>query len=89
MIALFDLGVVCATPGALDTVSHEEMLVFLRRHSSGDWGDIPPADRKENEYSLKHGFRLLSSYPVGDGSTVWIISEADWSSTTILLPSEY
>jgi hypothetical protein len=61
---------------------------LLRRHLSGDWGELDAHDRRENARSLKHGFRVLSSYPVG-GQKVWIITEADRSSTCLLLPSEY
>lgn len=66
----------------------EDPLRYLTRHASGDWGELDPHDRRENERSLKHGWRLFSSYPVG-GKTVWIITEAERSYTTILLPEEY
>jgi hypothetical protein len=84
------LGRIVATPGALEVLSEagEDPLGFLARHASGDWGELDPHDRRENERSLKHGWRLLSSYPVG-GKTVWITTEADRSVTTILLPEEY
>jgi hypothetical protein len=90
-MARFELGVVVATPGALELLGatgtdHTELL---RRHHGGDWGEVPPEDARENEYGLKHGFRVLSSYPVGEGQRVWIITEADRSATTILLPEEY
>jgi hypothetical protein len=65
---------------------------LLERHASGDWGEVPPEDARENERSLKYGFRIVSSYPVGgeaDGERVWGITEADRSSTCLLLPSEY
>lgn len=89
-LPLFDLGETVATPGALDlceeaNVSPSELL---GRHASGDWGELCAADRRENELSLKHGWRLLSSYPVGDG-TCWIITEATREVTTILTPTEY
>ena len=61
---------------------------LLSRHASGDWGDIPAEDAAENRLSLEQGFRVMSSYGVG-GKRVWIITEADRSSTTLLLPSEY
>jgi hypothetical protein len=60
----------------------------LARHSSGDWGELDAHDRRENELSLKQGWRILSSYPVGE-KVIWIITEADRSYTTILLPEEY
>ena len=92
MVALFSLGRVVATPGALETLEDAgtDALALLRRHVAGDWGEVPPEDARENERSLKHGWRVLSSYPVGDaGERVWIITEADRSSTCILLPEDY
>ena len=86
------LGRVVATPGALGVLleAGEDPLHLLVRHRSGDWGDLDGHDRSENRRSLKNGWRILSSYPIGeDGSKVWIITEADRSYTTILLPSEY
>ena len=92
MVALFSPGRVVATPGALEALEDTgtDALDLLRRHVAGDWGEVPPEDARENERSLKHGWRVLSSYPVGDaGERVWVITEADRSSTCILLPSEY
>lgn len=63
--------------------------MFLRRHVRGDWGEIDDHDRSENELSVEAGFRLHSAYELRDGTRIWIITEADRSSTTILLPSEY
>ena len=79
-----------ATPGALRLLmdAGEDPFGYLARHASGDWGELDARDRRENERSLKHGWRLLSSYPVGD-ERIWIITEADRSVTTILLPEEY
>jgi hypothetical protein len=90
MTAPFPLGQVIATPGALKLLEEagEDPLYFLSRHHSGDWGELDEHDRKENELSLKNGWRILSSYSIGDGK-VWIITEADRSYTTILLPEEY
>jgi hypothetical protein len=84
------LGRVVATPGALKVLleAGEDPLRYLARHSSGDWGDLDEEDRRENELSLRHGWRIVSSYPIGDGC-VWIITEADRSVTTILLPEDY
>jgi hypothetical protein len=56
---------------------------------AGDWGDVDEHDRVENEYSLQHGLRLLSAYSLSSGERVWIITEADRSSTCVLLPEEY
>ena len=62
---------------------------FLARHHSGDWGDLGEEDIAENELSLEKGFRLLSAYQLNTGVRIWIITEADRSATTILLPEEY
>lgn len=90
VVTRFELGRVVATPGALEALEETgtDALDLLQRHQSGDWGDVPPADARENQRSLKHGLRVLSSYPVGGGK-VWVITEADRSSTCVLLPSEY
>jgi len=86
----FLLGQVVATPGALEAFEHAEQTPdeFLRRHASGDWGDVGPLDAKKNESSLRDGQRLLSAYNLTSGERIWIITEADWSVTTILLPDE-
>jgi hypothetical protein len=63
-------------------------LQLLERHRSGDWGELDEQDRRENERSLAKGWRVLSSYPVGE-ARIWLIIEADRSATTILLPQEY
>ena len=87
----FGLGLVVATPGALEVLGNLEVSPseLVERHASGDWGDVPSEDARENEYSLKYGLRLLSSYPLPGGKRVWILTEADRSSTCVLLPSEY
>ena len=90
-IPLFALGQIVATPGALALLekAQKSPSEFLLRHLRGDWGDLCRDDKAENELSLKQGFRLLSSYPVTDTDTIWIITEADRSVTTVLLPAEY
>jgi hypothetical protein len=87
----FSLGVVVATPGVLELLGRLEVSPseLVERHSTGDWGDVPPEDVRENEYGLAHRFRVLSSYPLPGGERVWVITEADRSSTCVLLPSEY
>jgi hypothetical protein len=89
--ARFELGQVVITQGALAACLGEEVAPseLLAQHVSGDWGDVSHEDAYENEYSLKHGLRVLSRYPLPSGTRVWIITEADRSSTTILLPHEY
>lgn len=91
MEALFPLGRVLATPGALDAITRANQTPdeFLRRHVAGDWGELDAHDAAENVYSLKHGFRVLSSYQTRAGAVLWVITEADRASTTILLPQEY
>ena len=69
--------------------SSEEPVGFLYRHASGDWGELDDEDRKENELSLREGFRLVSAYRLKTGEELWIITEADRSVTTLLLPEEY
>ena len=91
MAALFPLGHLIATPGAIDLFrsAGEDLLpALLERHQSGDWGDVPEEDARENEFSMRHGFRIVSSYRVA-GERLWIITERDRSATTLLLPSEY
>ena len=90
MMAPLPLGRIVATPGALETIlgAGGDPFASLARHASGDWGDLCAHDRRENERSLLHGRRVLSSYKVDEGR-VWVITEADRSVTTILLPEEY
>ena len=87
----FDLGQIGATPGALAALKKagQQPCEFLTRHINRDWGDLDEEDRKENEYSLEHGFRLLSAYKTNAGDRIWIVTEADRSVTTLLLPEEY
>ncbi len=92
MMGPLPLGRIVATPGALKLLREagEDPLRYLARHKSGDWGNLDAHDRRENGRSLKNGWRILSSYPIGeDGEKVWVITEADRSVTTILLPEEY
>jgi hypothetical protein len=87
----FGLGMVVATPGALEVLGALDVSPseLIERHAAGDWGDVPSEDARENEYSLKHGFRLLSSYLLPSGERVFILTEADRSSTCLFLPGEY
>jgi hypothetical protein len=89
--ALFQLGKIVATPGALDALAGagQKPKEFVDRHASGDWGELDEHDRVENEYSLAKGFRILSSYETAAGETLWLITEADRSSTCLLLPADY
>ena len=86
---LFPYGQIVATPGALGLAEEGiNLLDYLKRHLAGDWGDLCPEDKAENDFSLQHGYRLLSAYATPFGQ-LWIITEADRSATTFLLPDEY
>ena len=89
--ARFPLGQVVATPGALEALqaAQQDPLELLARHSCGDWGDLDEEDKQENELSVEQGFRILSAYILSTEIKVWVITEADRSATTILLPSDY
>lgn len=83
-----DLGLVVATPGVLATVDGATITGLLARHQTGDWGDLGAEDKRANDRALARDERVFSAYDV-DGARVWIITEADRSSTCVLLPSEY
>ncbi len=83
------LGRIVATPAALGTVSQPDIVAALRRHASGDWGDVDPDDRAANDDALRSGERLLSVYRSATGTTFWVLTEADRSVTTVLLPDDY
>ena len=87
----FPLGRVVATPGALELLSRygKSPEEYLGRHLSGDWGDLDTHDHRENERALKTGARLFSAYAVSPLNTLWVITEADRSSTCLLLPEDY
>jgi hypothetical protein len=89
--SLFQRGQMLATPGALQAFKEANQTPdeFLARHLKGDWGDLDDEDKQENELSLHKGFRLLSAYRLTTGAKIWVITEADRSATTILLPEEY
>jgi hypothetical protein len=91
MFPLFPLGQIVATPGALAALERAKQAptCFLARHALGDWGELEPTDVAENQYSVAHGLRLLSSYQTDAGERLWIITEADRSATTLLLPDEF
>ena len=88
---LFELGQPVATPGALAALekSGQSPMDFLSRHVTGDWGDTPEEDRRENQFSLEKGFRLMSSYRTKANDMVWVVTESSRSHTTLLLPDEY
>jgi len=85
----FKPGRTFITPTASQALEAKDIVTAMKRHLTGDWGDVCDEDRRENELSLKEGFRLFSVYHASDGSKFWIITEADRSATTILLPEDY
>jgi len=85
----FPAGRLFATPGALEALSQADIQEAIRRHLAGDWGDVSHTDRAENEAALRNGDRLLSAYRTSAGQRFWVLTEADRSVTTVLLPEEY
>ena len=88
---LFPLGQVLITPGALDMLEALQLapLPFVLRHGTGDWGDLCDEDKQANAAALIYSSRLLSAYDIPPNHRLWIITEADRRSTTLLLPEEY
>lgn len=86
--ARFPLGQVVITGNASLRLISEEVLAALCRHSAGDWGDLCPEDSLANDTALQYGGRLFSAYGEGE-HRFWIITEADRSVTTVLLPDDY
>jgi hypothetical protein len=85
----FPFGTSVITANAQEHLHPEDVAKALSRHGAGDWGEVCDQDRQENERSLKEGFRLLSVYKDRNGTRFWIITEADRSATTVLLPEDY
>ena len=84
-------GQIVGTPGALEEMAKANTngMMLLLRHVTGDWGEVDEHDAKENDFSVEKGFRILSAYTLKTGVKVWIITEANRSATTFLLPEEY
>jgi len=87
----FELGQIVATPGALAFLEEigRTPSEFSSRHHSGDWGDLCKDDQDANDEALKNGSRIFSSYNLTDSDKIWVITEADRSSTCVLRPEEY
>jgi hypothetical protein len=85
----FEHGAIYITLGAQRALTEADVLTALARHLTGDWGELDDHDKQENELSLQRGSRLLSAYRSAAGDAFWIITEADRSMTTLLLPDEY
>ena len=88
---MFNLGMVVSTPGAIDAMMqhHVGANELLQRHLKGDWGELDPEDKESNDQAVLGGWRILSSYIIAPGVTIWVITEADRSATTFLLPEDY
>ena len=87
----FPLGRTVATPGALDALKTNDQtpLEFLLRHATGDWGDLDADDKERNEEAIQEDSRIFSAYTLSDDTRIYVITEADRSVTTVLLPEEY
>lgn len=87
----FLMGRVVATPGALAALelANQSADEFLHRHQGGDWGEVDDGDKQANEIAIQDGYRILSAYQLKTGERIWIVTESDFRSTCILLPSEY
>ena len=86
---MFPLGKVVATRNAVSSIDNIDITIALKRHSSGDWGELCKEDKMLNDEALLTQQRLLSSYMSSTGTKFWIITEADRSITTVLLPEDY
>jgi hypothetical protein len=88
---LFNLGQIVATPGALALLEKHNMtpMQFLQRHVTGDFGELCDEDREANNEAIWNEERILSSYKINETDKIWIITEADRSTSSCLLPEEY
>ena len=85
---LFEPGRLLITRLLVDVLTTGDAMDLVQRHIHGDWGDLDDEDAAANRYAVQHGLRILSSYTVR-GIRVWVITEADRNSTTVLEPSDY
>jgi hypothetical protein len=83
---LFELGNTYQTPGVLEVIRSEDVLQALARHQEGDWGDLGNEDKEDNDKAVWMGGRLFSAYCAATGEKFWVITEADRTTTTVLLP---
>ena len=83
------LGKIVATPNALAHITQADIMSALLRHVVGDWGDVGAEDKQANDLAVTEGTRILSAYRAANGTKFWIITEADRSSTCVLLPEDY
>ena len=88
-VTVFRLGRIVATPNARESLTQEDILTAIQRHQAGDWGNLPDDNRAANDRALAQGGRIVSAYNAMNGTRFWLITEADRSITTILLPEDY
>ena len=88
-VGRFNLGREVITTGAQSALPQDDVIAAISRHASGDWGNVCAEDAAQNDWALAHGARLISAYESRGGIAFWVITEADRSATTVLLPSEY
>jgi len=88
-VAVVEVGMLAITPRASTQIQEDDLFNCFVRHLAGDWGEVDDQDRRANDVALKTGRRILSAYSDRYGSRFWIITEADRSATTILLPNDY
>jgi hypothetical protein len=88
-VAKFRLGRIVATPNALEALTHEDISSAISQHQAGDWGELSKKDRIANDQSVLDKSRILSSYRSANGLKFWVITEADRSVTTVLMPEDY
>lgn len=86
---LFPIGNLFATPNAIEQIPNDEIAQALARHQQGDWGIVSRDDKTANNAAVKHETRILSAYKTSKGKKFWIITEADRSMTTVLMPEDY
>ncbi len=89
IVTKFPLGRIAATVNIIEKVDLSDILLLLQRHAQCDWGDVEEGDRLKNQQALDEGSRLVSSYEMGNGTSIWIVTEGDRSATTVLFPSDY
>lgn len=87
--AKFRMGRIVSTPNALQSLTSDDIHIAIARHQAGDWGEFDAEDRKANDQALVNGTRILSVYLAANGTKFWIITEADRSSSCVLLPEDY
>ena len=87
-VAVFRLGRIVTTPNAVQSITQDDILVGIQRHQAGDWGNLTDDNRAANDRALTQGGRIVSSYQATNWTKFWLITEADRSITTILLPED-